>query len=79
MTAPLITRLWLAWGPDGWSEDPEEIIASEPILNTLSDTISLVESAQRRARKLGVPDWREPWFDATIRLLDAAFDARVAP
>lgn len=78
MTAPLITRLWTAWTPDGWSVDPGQMIASEPILNNLCDTIVLVEMAQRRAHKVGVPAWREPWFDATIRLLDAAFEQRCA-
>lgn len=76
---PLITRLWLAWvEPGRWETDPAVLCDEVRILNTLSDTIGLVEYAQRRARTVQVPPWRELWFGEALRALDAAWERRLA-
>ncbi len=73
----LLHRLWIAWGPDGWTSDPAAIIAAEPMINNLSAAIDLAEYAHGKAQRYGVPAWRAPWFGEVIGLLDEAFCARV--
>lgn len=73
----LVHLLWLAWGEDGWREDPDAVIARFPILNALSDAIGLIEYAERKAERYPVPDWRRPWFGAAVARIEAAWAVRM--